>query len=80
MATKKNKYPALTIKQLAKLCAEEIKAGNGDKKILISSDDEGNGFHGLFYPFTTAQEEIDILYEHNYFHDPVDPKTVVILG
>ena len=44
-------YP-ITIKQLKKYCEAEIKAGNGDKMILISQDDEGNGYHSLFYAFT----------------------------
>ena len=44
----------LTVTELEKFCKEQIKKGNGDKHILISSDDEGNGFHTLFYAFTDA--------------------------
>lgn len=45
----------LTVKTLLELCKKEIKKGNGDKLIVISDDNEGNGFHGLFYAFTQVQ-------------------------
>jgi len=47
----------ITVEELAKACSKEIKAGNGKKKILISSDDEGNEFHPLYYLFTQTKEE-----------------------
>lgn len=40
-----------TIKDLFEACKEQIEAGNGDKQILISRDDEGNGYHRLNYLF-----------------------------
>lgn len=46
----------MTIKTLLSLCLEQVKYGNGDKKILISNDDEGNGYHGLYYAFSDAQK------------------------
>ena len=46
----------LTINDLAKYCAKQIKNGNGDKKILISNDDEGNGYHELFYEFSETKD------------------------
>lgn len=42
----------LTINELLEECKKQVKKGNGDKHILISSDDEGNSFHSLFYTFT----------------------------
>ena len=47
----------LTVKELKNLCEQEIKKGNGDKVILISDDDEGNGFHYLWYSFTEIEDE-----------------------
>ena len=41
----------LTIKQLKEACDKLIKEGKGDKHILISSDDEGNEYHELFFAF-----------------------------
>lgn len=48
----------LTVNDLYKLCAEQIKKGNGGKHILLSDDDEGNGFHCMFYAFTGVDEAI----------------------
>lgn len=52
----------ITVSALNKLCEEQIKNGNGKKKILISSDDEGNGFHELFYAFSA----VDGLFDGKY--------------
>ena len=41
-----------TVKDLLKACQEQIALGNGDKKIVLSNDDEGNGFHEMYYLFT----------------------------
>lgn len=53
---------ALTVADLKKMCDYQIKQGNGKKKILISNDDEGNGFHELFYAF----QEVDKLFDGKY--------------
>lgn len=42
----------ITVKQLSEACKKMVAKGLGDKKILISSDDEGNGYHELFFLFT----------------------------
>lgn len=47
---------AVTVEQLKKLCEMEIAKGNGGKKILVSDDDEGNGFHELFFTFTPTEK------------------------
>ena len=70
----------MTVKELAWYCYEQCKAGNGDKHILISDDDEGNGFHGLYYEFSkeNVQEFID-----SGVLDPSqvpDPDNFIILG
>jgi hypothetical protein len=46
---------ALTIKDLKKACEEEIRKGNGNKTIMISSDDEGNSYHYLWFAFTPME-------------------------
>lgn len=72
-------YPALTVSQLKRLCDDEIRKGNGDKKILISGDDEGNSYHGLFYDFIDDPEEIKVL--TTLFDDKIDEfDKIVILG
>ena len=47
---------ALTINDLMNECKKQIKLGNGNKTIMISQDDEGNGYHYLWYSFTTMEQ------------------------
>lgn len=47
---------ALTIKDLYYECQKQIVKGNGNKTIMISSDDEGNSYHYLWYSFTTIEQ------------------------
>ena len=54
---------ALTIKDLFNECKKQIIKGNGDKIIMISDDDEGNGYHYLWYSFADAKEILINEYE-----------------
>lgn len=47
---------AVTVNHLLKLCQMEIAKGNGKKKIMLSNDDEGNGFHECFFTFTDPKD------------------------
>jgi hypothetical protein len=47
----------ITIDELFAYCRQERIKGNGNKKILISSDDEGNEYHVLYYGFTPTKAE-----------------------
>ncbi len=46
----------ITVKILKDLCQEQIKKGNGEKVIMISEDEEGNGYHYLWYQFSSVCE------------------------
>lgn len=70
----------LTVKELADFASTLVKNGLGDKHVLITTDDEGNGYHTLFYQFTTDPEGIKECAEAGMFHDSNDPKEVVLLG
>lgn len=69
----------LTIKDLKKACDVAIKEGLGDKIIVISDDNEGNAYHGLFYTFTQIEESVKEYYK---IYDSVekDINKIVILG
>ena len=54
---------ALTIKDLFNECKKQIAKGNADKVIMISNDDEGNGYHYLWYSFADAKEILINEYE-----------------
>lgn len=46
----------ITVNTLKLLCDEMVEKGNGNKKIVISNDEEGNDFHPLYYGFTSAEK------------------------
>lgn len=48
---------AITIKELAKDANDLIAAGYGDRKILLTDDDEGNGTHECFQLFSELTED-----------------------
>lgn len=75
-----HKNKGLTINDLAKACEEQIKMGNGNKHVLLSSDDEGNSYHTLFYLFDDDAESITLCAQMGLFHDNNDPNEVVLLG
>ena len=43
----------ITVDELYKALAQARKAGLGNKKIMLSNDDEGNGYHECFFSVTT---------------------------
>ena len=68
---------ALTVEELKKYCEAQIKKGNGKKVIMISDDDEGNGFHYLWYQFTEIEDD----YYDISINEEVAPKeNTIILG
>ena len=75
MATK-----GITVKELYDDLRQEILAGNGDKTILISSDDEGNSYHTLWYTIQSDIDEIRKIKEATWLHDDDNPEEVVLLG
>lgn len=73
--TWKNK--PLKVNDLLKICKNAVDNGLGDKYVFISQDDEGNGFHALFFSFTTdVKNYADVLYQLN----DEDLEDVIILG
>ncbi len=65
-----------TVKELRRICDEQIKEGNGDKVIMISDDDEGNGYHYLWYQFMMVDE-----YTEDYVDERIAKKEdTIILG
>lgn len=50
----------LNVHRLARNALEEVIAGNGHKRIFITSDDEGNSYHRLLYLLDTTPEKIEL--------------------
>jgi len=71
----------LTVKELLYECKIAVAAGHGDKHIQISQDDEGNGFHSLFYGFTSDKEDLDAYNEMGMLPYGIDStEDIIILG
>ena len=69
----------LKVKELYDLCKSEMMSGNGNKTIMISNDDEGNGYHYLWYAFSNAKEIFDDEEEEYYiFHGCIDKDIATI--
>ena len=51
----------MTLAQLTSECLSLVMSGYGDKRVFISRDDEGNGYHGLVYSFETDNTKIQQL-------------------
>lgn len=62
----------ITLKQLHEDIAQKIKDGHGDKVILLSNDDEGNGVHQMFY---TLDDRAEVIEGYGY-----DPDKYIIVG
>ena len=72
-----------TIAELFAFCKQEIANGNGSKKIYISQDDEGNGFHKLYYSFLCEPSEIKKIMADTYSHyddEEDNENTIALLG
>ena len=70
----------ITVNTLLQLCKEQVREGNGNKKIFISKDDEGNGFHGLYYGFTTDQNDIKLYASQIMMYKGDSIEDIVLLG
>ena len=46
----------ITINQLAEMCKKQQKLGNGEKMILMTSDDEGNEYHHVWEGLQDGRE------------------------
>ena len=67
----------LTVAELYRYCIKEIGKGNGNKHIVVADDNEGNGYHGLFYAFTPCTKKYqDDIYDSRYSSE----EDTIILG
>ena len=72
----------MTVKELMEHCKHQIEVGNGNKNIVISDDEEGNGYHSLFYPFFTDPAMVrDVIEETGSMYQIIeDIDDIIILG
>lgn len=51
-----------------------------NRKIVISNDNEGNGFHGMFYDITYDYDDVKAFQDEIYDSQSTDPNEIVLLG
>lgn len=56
----------ITIKELYLELQKQMNKGNGSKKILITTDDEGNGCHELFFGVSETKDFVGIHMDKPY--------------
>lgn len=42
----------IKLKELYAVCKKLMKEGHGNKTLVLSDDNEGNGYHGMFFTLT----------------------------
>lgn len=47
----------IKLKDLDQACKEQMERGNGEKSLVVAADNEGNGYHGMFYTLTVITPE-----------------------
>lgn len=71
----------LTVKDLYYAIQSEMKKGNENKIVMISSDDEGNGYHYLWYAFITGKEmEMDDAFQMSVNKNIASIEDTIVLG
>lgn len=70
----------ITVDQLYAMLGDLKKNGFGDRQIWITSDDEGNEYHALFYGPSVNNEDIDAVFDMGLFHHDPGTKELVLLG
>ena len=73
----------ITVKQLYEMAKQEVLKGNGNKKIIVADDTEGNGYHGMFFGFTSKLIDVKEAIECSngvYDSETENPHEMVILG
>lgn len=58
----------MKLKDLYLQCTKLMSKGLGDKTLIVSNDNEGNGYHGMFYTLTDISEE-DVEYYEGLVYD-----------
>ena len=47
----------IKLKDLYRDCALLMEKGHGEKSLVVSNDNEGNGYHGMFFTLTPITNE-----------------------
>ena len=72
----------IQVKDLYEACKKQVDKGNGDKYIVVANDNEGNGYHGMFFQFTEISQMQRVFDDPFMLHDSKtnDLNKIIILG
>lgn len=77
MAKKQLKINQVTVLEMYHALFKAIQEGHGDKYLVISDDNEGNGYHGCFYHISPMEPgTIDLVSDSQV----MDPEKLMIIG
>lgn len=74
---------ALTLSELYTAIRSEIAKGNGEKTVLVADDDEGNGYHPIYFAVTGMEnfDEEDLGWCNMHGVSPKDAKeNCIVIG
>ena len=67
----------IKVKELYELCKAQIEKGNGEKYIVVADDNEGNGYHGMFFGFSENMKVKEYLINDSQFYNSNE---IIVLG
>lgn len=73
----------IKVKDLYRDLAMLMKQGRGDDYIVVADDEEGNGYHGIFFSVTDDPKDIRECIEFSnglYGSVTDDPNKIIIIG
>lgn len=71
----------ITVNNLYDKLRQVVKAGHGNKRVIIANDNEGNGYHGVFCGVIDDPEKVKISIEDGLNDsEETDPNNIVIIG
>lgn len=73
----------IKVKDLYRDLAILMKEGRGDNYIVVADDEEGNGYHGIFFSVTDDPKDVRECIEFSnglYGSVTNDPNKIVIIG
>lgn len=73
----KKKITQVTVQEMYNALGKAISEGNGNKYLVVSDDNEGNGYHGCFYHLSPLEPgTIDLVSDSQI----MDPNKLMIIG
>lgn len=72
-----NKITQVTVKEMYEQLKKAVAEGHGDKYLIAANDNEGNGYHGVFYHYSPAEECIKDMISDSQI---TDTSKLIIIG